>query len=96
MPQCSAIVVLPLMLCVSVDSVFPLCILLFHSLSSLVKYQDVLEVEVEVKNCFFFFFSDKLFEPHHENTCFFAYAKTKAQISSTVTGQLISTFVFAT
>ena len=36
------------------------------------------------------------FEQLHEKTCFFAYAKTKAQISCTVTAQLISAFVFAT
>ena len=35
-------------------------------------------------------------EPHHEKTCFFAYPKIKAQISSEVTAQLISAFVFAT
>ena len=38
-------------------------------------------------------------EPHHEKTAFFfffAYAKTKAQISFTVTAKLISTFVFTT
>ena len=33
------------------------------------------------------------YEPHHEPTFFFAYAKTKVQISCTVTAQLISTFV---
>ena len=37
-----------------------------------------------------------LYEPRHEKTCFFAYAKTKAQTSCTVTAQLISAFVFAT
>ena len=35
-------------------------------------------------------------EPRHEKTCFFAFAKTKAQISCAVTTQLISAFVFAT
>ena len=35
-------------------------------------------------------------ERHHEKSCFFAYAKTKAQISCAVTAQLISAFVFAT
>ena len=35
-------------------------------------------------------------EPRHEKTCFFAYAKTKAQISCAVTAQLISAFVFTT
>ena len=35
-------------------------------------------------------------EPRHEKTGFFAYAKTKAQISCAVTAQLISAFVFAT
>ena len=34
-------------------------------------------------------------EPHHEKTRFFAYPKTKAQISCAVTAQLISTSVFA-
>ena len=36
------------------------------------------------------------FEPYHEKTYFFASAKTKAQISCTVTAQLISAFVFVT
>ena len=36
-----------------------------------------------------------LLETHHEKTCFFAYAKTKTQISCTVTVQLISTIVSA-
>ena len=35
-------------------------------------------------------------EPRHEKTGFFASAKTKAQISFTVTAKLISAFVFAT
>ena len=35
-------------------------------------------------------------EPHREKTGFFAYAKTKAQISFAVTAKLISAFVFAT
>ena len=35
-------------------------------------------------------------EPHHEKTAFFAYAKTKTQISFAVTAKLISAFVFAT
>ena len=35
-------------------------------------------------------------EPRHEKTGFFAYAKTKAQISFAVTAKLISAFVFAT
>ena len=34
--------------------------------------------------------------PRHEKKCFFAYAKTKAQISCAVTVQLMSTFVFVT
>ena len=34
-------------------------------------------------------------EPRREKTCFFAYAKTKAQISCAVIAQLISAFVFA-
>ena len=33
-------------------------------------------------------------EPHHEKTCFFACAKTKAQIFCVVAVQLISTFGF--
>ena len=37
----------------------------------------------------------KLLEPRHEKTVF-AYAKTKTQISFTVTAKLISAFVFAT
>ena len=37
-----------------------------------------------------------LYEPRREKTCFFAYVKTKVQISCTVTAQLISIFVFAT
>ena len=36
------------------------------------------------------------YEPRHEKTVFFAYAKTKTQISFAVTGKLISAFVFAT
>ena len=36
------------------------------------------------------------YEPHHEKTGFFAYAKTKAQISCALIAQLISVFVFAT
>ena len=35
-----------------------------------------------------------IYEPRHEKTGFFAYAKTKAQISLAVTAQLISAFVF--
>ena len=35
-------------------------------------------------------------EPRHEKTVFFAYAKTKTQISFAVTAKLISAFVFAT
>ena len=37
-----------------------------------------------------------LFEPRHEKTGFFAYAKTKTQISFAVPAKLISAFVFAT
>ena len=37
-----------------------------------------------------------LYEPRREKTVFFAYAKTKRQISFTVTAKLISVFVFAT
>ena len=36
------------------------------------------------------------FEPRREKTVFFAYAKTKTQISFAVTAKLISAFVFAT
>ena len=36
------------------------------------------------------------YEPRHEKTKRFAYAKTKMQISFAVTAKLISTFVFAT
>ena len=36
------------------------------------------------------------YEPCHEKTGFFAYAKTKTQISFEVTAKLISAFVFAT
>ena len=36
------------------------------------------------------------YEPHHEKSRFFEYAKTKAQISFAVTAKLISAFVFAT
>ena len=36
------------------------------------------------------------FEPRHEKTGFFEYAKTKTQISLAVTAKLISVFVFAT
>ena len=36
------------------------------------------------------------FEPRREKTIFFAYAKTKTQISFAVTAKLISAFVFAT
>ena len=36
------------------------------------------------------------YESHREKTGFFAYAKTKAQISFAVTAKLISAFVFAT
>ena len=35
------------------------------------------------------------YEPRHEKTGFFSYAKTKRQISCAVTAQLISAFVFA-
>ena len=35
-------------------------------------------------------------EPRREKTVFFAYAKTKTQISFAVTAKLISAFVFAT
>ena len=35
-------------------------------------------------------------EPRHEKTGFFAYAKTKTQISFAVTAKLIGAFVFAT
>ena len=35
-------------------------------------------------------------EPRHEKTGFYAYAKTKKQISFAVTAKLISAFVFAT
>ena len=38
----------------------------------------------------------ELNEPRHEKTGFFAYAKTKTQISFAVTAKLISAFVFAT
>ena len=38
----------------------------------------------------------RAYEPRHEKTCFFAYEKTKPQISCAVTAQLISAFVFAT
>ena len=38
----------------------------------------------------------RYFEPHREKTVFFAYAKTKTQISFAVTVKLISAFVFAT
>ena len=37
-----------------------------------------------------------IYEPHHEKTGYFAYAKTKAQISFAVNAKLISAFVFAT
>ena len=36
------------------------------------------------------------YEPRREKTVFFAYAKTKTQISFAVTAKLISAFVFAT
>ena len=35
------------------------------------------------------------YEPRYEKTFFFAYAKTKTQISCAVTAQLITAFVFA-
>ena len=35
-----------------------------------------------------------IFELHHEKTCFFAYAKIKAQICRTLTAHLISAFGF--
>ena len=38
---------------------------------------------------------NKLSEPRREKTGFFAYAKTKTQISFAVTAKLISAFVFA-
>ena len=38
----------------------------------------------------------KRYEPPYEKTVFFAYAKTKTQISFAVTAKLISVFVFAT
>ena len=37
-----------------------------------------------------------IYEPRHEKTQHFAYAKTKTQISFGVTAKLISAFVFAT
>ena len=37
-----------------------------------------------------------IFEPHCEKTRFFAYAKTKTQISLAVTAKLISALVFTT
>ena len=37
-----------------------------------------------------------VFEPHHDKKRIFAYAKTRAQISFTVTAKLVSAFVFAT
>ena len=37
-----------------------------------------------------------LYEPRHEKTNVFAYAKIKTQISLAVTAKLISAFVFAT
>ena len=37
-----------------------------------------------------------LIEPRRKKTGFFAYAKTKTQISFAVTAKLISAFVFAT
>ena len=37
-----------------------------------------------------------IYKPHYDNACFFACVKTKTQISSVVTAQLISAFVFAT
>ena len=40
--------------------------------------------------------SEKQNEPRREKTGFFAYAKTKTQISFAVTAKLISVFVFAT
>ena len=39
---------------------------------------------------------EKTSEPRYEKTGFFAYAKTKTQISFAVTAKLISAFVFAT
>ena len=44
----------------------------------------------------FVYISVSLFEPSHEKTGFFVYAKTKMQISFAVTVKLISAFVFAT
>ena len=37
-----------------------------------------------------------LSEPCQEKTCFFAYAKTKAQVSCTINGQLLSPFFSTT
>ena len=42
-----------------------------------------------------FFLLSRQFEPRREKTGFFAYAKTKTQISFAVTAKLISAFVFA-
>ena len=42
-----------------------------------------------------FFGPSRLFEPRYEKNIFFAYEKTKTQISCTVTAQLISAFDFA-
>ena len=41
-------------------------------------------------------YAPKLYEPRHEKTGFFAYAKKNTQVSFAVTAKLISAFVFAT
>ena len=53
------------------------------------EYGNVIVFYAPVKNTF------KSFEPRCEKAGFFAYAKTKTQISCAVTAQLISAFVFA-
>ena len=43
-----------------------------------------------------YFRTQRSYEPRSEKTGFFAYAKTKTQISFAVKAKLISAFVFAT
>ena len=56
----------------------------------------ILELEVSADWAVQFVSAIVSFEPRHEETVFFSFAKTKAQISCAVTAQLFCAFVFAT
>ena len=62
---------------------------LFRCFSNMLKHEGI--------NSYSFVAKSSIIEPCYEkNVFFFAYAKTKTQISCAVTAQLISAFVFAT